>query len=147
MQSTADGGHANQRGSAAGTKQSGWAMGWAGFAGAILIMVGFFQIIAGLVALFNNSFYVTVNSWIFQFDTTAWGWIHLILGVVLVASGYGIFTGNVVARTVGVLVAILSAIAAFMWLPYYPVWAIAIVALDVAVVWALTAHGRDLSTV
>lgn len=147
MQTAAGGGQASQRGSGVGAQTSGWAMGWAGFAGSILFIVGFFQMIAGLVAIFNSSFYVTVNSWLFQFDTTVWGWIHLILGVVLAVSGYGIFTGNVAARTVGVIVALISCVAAFMWLPYYPVWALLIIALDVAVVWALTTHGRDLSAI
>lgn len=147
MQDTADTARPDRRGGpeAVGVP-SGWAIGWSIFAGSILIMVGIFQLIAGLVAIFNNSFYLAVNHWVFQFDTTAWGWIHLILGIVLALSGVGIFTGNLAARTVGVIVAILSSIAAFMWLPYYPLWALVIIALDVAVVWALTAHGRDLRT-
>ncbi len=61
------------------------------------------------------------------------------------AAGFGIFSGNVAARTVGVIVAIISAVINFMWLPYYPVWAVIVIAIDIAVVWALTAHGRDLA--
>lgn len=147
MNAMTDSKQPNRRGSQAQSAPSGWAIGWAYFAGCILIMVGIFQLIAGLVAIVNSSFYVAVNSWLFQFDATAWGWIHLVLGVVLVLAGYGIFTGNVVARTVGVIVAILSAVAGFMWLPYYPFWAVVIIALDVAVVWALTVHGRDASAI
>ncbi|MGH8826876.1 MAG: DUF7144 family membrane protein [Jiangellaceae bacterium] len=135
------------RGAAAHGQPSGWAIGWAAFAGSILIMVGFFQAIAGLVALIDDEFYVVGNEWVFQFDTTTWGWIHLILGVIVLLAGFGIFSGSVAARTVGVIVAMLSAIAAFMWLPYYPVWAVIIIALAVAVVWALTAHGRDITAV
>jgi len=126
-------------------KPSAWAVGYATFAGVILVMAGIFQAIAGLVGIIEDEFYVVGREWVFEFDATTWGWIHLLIGIVLVLSGIGIFTGNVLARTVGVFVAALSAIANFMWLPYYPVWSIAIIALNVAVIWALTAHGRDIA--
>ena len=124
---------------------SSWAVGWAGLAGVMMIMVGVFDIVQGLVALFNDEFFVVTQEWVFEFDITAWGWIQLILGVVLIASGIGIFSGNVAARTVGVIVAGLAAIANFAWLPYYPVWSIIVIAICIAVIWALTAHGRDLA--
>ena len=75
----------------------------------------------------------------------AWGWIQLILGAVLIASGVGIFFGNVAGRTVGVIVAGVAAIINFAWLPYYPLWSIIVIAICVAVIWALTAHGRDIT--
>lgn len=126
-------------------RPSAWAAGYAGFAGVVLVMVGFFQAVAGLIAILDDEFYVVGKEYIFQFDLTTWGWVHLILGVIVLASGFGIFTGNVAARTVGVLVAALSGVAAFLWLPWYPVWAIIIIALDIAVIWALTMHGHDLA--
>ena len=113
----------------------------------MLVVVGFFQAVAGLVALLNDEFFIVGAEWTFKFDITTWGWIHLILGVVLLASGFGIFTGNVAARTVGVLVAGLSAVVNFLWLPWYPVWAIIVIALDIAIIWALTAHGRDIQRI
>jgi hypothetical protein len=128
-------------------RPSAWAAGYAAFAGVVLVMIGFFQAVAGLVAIIDDQFYVVGQEYIFQFDVTTWGWIHLIIGVVVLLSGFGIFSGNVAARTVGVLVAAISGVAAFMWLPWYPVWAIVIIALDVAVIWALTMHGRDIATV
>lgn len=124
---------------------SSWAVGWAGFAGMMLIIIGIMDFIQGLVALFNDEFYVIGQEWVFEFDITAWGWIHLILGVVLVASGVGIFSGNVAARTVGVIVAGLATIANFAWLPYFPVWSIIVIAISISVIWALTAHGRDIA--
>lgn len=126
-------------------QRSAWAMGYATFAGVILVIAGVFQTIAGLVGIFEDEFYVVGDKWIFEFDATTWGWIHLLVGLLLILSGIGIFSGNVLARTVGVVVAGLSAIANFMWLPYYPVWSIVIIALNVAIIWALTAHGRDLA--
>ena len=121
------------------------AVGWAGFAGVLLIMLGVFDIIQGIVALANDEFFVIAEEWVFEFDVTTWGWIKIILGVVLLASGIGIFSGNVLARTVGVIIAGLTAIANFAWLPYYPFWSIIIIAICIAVIWALTAHGRDIT--
>ena len=124
---------------------SSWAVGWAGFAGVMLIIVGVFDVIQGLVAIFDDEFYVVTQEWVFEFDVTAWGWIHLILGIVLIASGIGIFYANVAARTVGVIVAAVAMIANFAWLPYYPVWSIIMIAISIAIIWALTAHGRDIA--
>ena len=124
---------------------SSWATGWAGFAGVMLVIIGVMDIIQGLVALIEDEFYVITQEWVFEFDITAWGWIHLIVGVILIASGIGIFSGNVAARTVGVVVAGIAAIANFAWLPYFPVWSIIIIAICIAVIWALTAHGRDIT--
>ena len=121
------------------------AVGWACFAGVMLIMVGVFDIIQGIVALVDDEFFVISNGWVFEFDVTTWGWIKIILGIVLLASGVGIFSGNVLARTVGVILAGLTAIANFAWLPYYPIWSIIIIAVCIAVIWALTAHGRDIT--
>ncbi len=125
---------------------SAWAAGYAAFAGVVLIMVGFFQAVAGLSAIIDDTFYVVGREYVFQFDATTWGWIHLIIGLVVLLAGFGIFSGNVLARTVGVLAAAVSGLAAFMWLPWYPVWGVVIIALDIAIIWALTMHGRDLST-
>jgi hypothetical protein len=124
---------------------SAWAAGYAAFAGVVLIMVGFFQAVAGLAAIVDDTFYVVGREYVFQFDATTWGWIHLIIGVIVLLAGFGIFSGNVLARTVGVLAAAISGLAAFMWLPWYPVWGVVIIALDIAIIWALTMHGRDLS--
>jgi len=123
---------------------SGWASGWAAFAGIMMIVVGFFHAFVGLVAIVDDTFYVVGQEWIFEFDITAWGWIHLIAGVIVVASGFGIFAGNVAARTVGVAVAVVSTLVNFAWLPYYPVWSVLMIAISVCIIWALTVHGRDL---
>ena len=74
----------------------------------------------------------------FAFDTTTWGWIHLVLGIVLALTGFFLFTGREWARVVGVMVAVLSIFANFLWLPYYPLWAIVVIAVDVLVIWAIT---------
>ena len=127
------------------TKPSSAAVGLTVFAAVMLIMVGTFQAIAGVVALFNDTFYVVGEKYTFQFDVTTWGWIHLILGIVIAVAGYFLFRGAVWARTVGVILASISAVVNFAWLPHYPIWAIAIITLDVFIIWALTAHGRDIT--
>ena len=123
---------------------SGWAVGWATFAGVMLIMIGVFHAIVGLGAIINDETFVLTQEYILEFDTTSWGWIHLIGGVIVLFAGFGVFSGAVWGRTVGVIVAAISAIASFAWLPYRPVWSIVIIAIDVAVIWALTMHGRDI---
>ncbi len=124
---------------------SSWAVGYAMFASVLLLMAGIFQFVAGLVAVVEDDFYVVGTKWVFEFDVTTWGWIHMLIGLVLFLSGIGILSGNVLARTVGVIVAAVAAVANFLWLPYYPVWSIIMIFLAVAVIWALTVHGRDMT--
>jgi hypothetical protein len=110
-----------------------------------MAVLGGWWIIAGIVALANDTFYVVGQEYIFQFDVTTWGWIHLILGIVVLFAGIGLFSGAVWARTVGVILAVISGLVAFAWMPWYPVWAILLVTLSVFTIWALTAHGRDIA--
>ena len=124
---------------------SGWAVGWTFFAATMMMMIGTFHVIAGFVGILDDTFYVTTRNYVFQFDATAWGWIHLILGIIVATSGAYLLTGAVLARIVGVIMAMVSAIAGFAWIPYYPIWGITVVALAVSVIWALTAHGRDIA--
>lgn len=123
------------------------AAGWTVFAAFMMILLGAWWIIAGLVGLIDDNFYVRTRNYVFEFNVTAWGWIHLILGVVVLLAGLGLFTGAVWARTIGVILAALAALAGFAWLPWYPLWAILIVVISVVVIWALTAHGRDVTEV
>ena len=126
-------------------RPSSWAIGWTVFAAIMLMVQGGWWIMAGLIALFNSEFYVVGQEYIFQLDVTSWGWIHLIVGVVLVAAGFGLFSGAVWARTVGVLVAAIAMLIAFAWMPWYPLWAVLFVVISAAVIWSLTAHGRDIT--
>lgn len=114
-------------------------------AGILMILLGSWWVIAGLVAIFSSDFYVVTQEWIFQFSKTSWGWTHLILGIVVLLAGFGLFSGAIWARTVGVILAVISGLVAFAWLPYSPLWAILIVAMSVLTIWALTVHGRDIT--
>ena len=125
---------------------SGWAVGFILFAGIMMIMSGGFQIFAGLVALFENEFYVPTRNYLFQFDATSWGWIHLLGGLLVMLAGFAVMAGQTWARVVGIALAVLSALANFTFIPYYPFWALTIILIDIFVIWALAVHGRDLAT-
>ena len=120
---------------------SGWAAGFILFAGVMMIMSGGFQIFSGLVALFENEFYVATRNYMFQFDATAWGWIHLLGGLLVLVAGIALIAGQTWARVVGIILAVLSGLANFAFIPYYPFWAILVIGLDVWVLWALTRPG------
>ncbi|MEN0070277.1 MAG: hypothetical protein AAGC63_04630, partial [Propionicimonas sp.] len=94
--------------------------GLAAAAGFLLAMVGGFQILQGISALVHDELYLVGVRYVFQFDLTTWGWIHLILGLVAVATGIGLLFGQTWARILGIVIAILSSIANFAFLPVYP---------------------------
>jgi hypothetical protein len=130
--------------SRADREASGWAVGLILFAAIMMMMTGFFQVLAGLVAIFENEFYVATRNYLFQFDATTWGWIHLLVGLLVAFAGWGLLSGRTWARTVAITLAVLSAVANFLFIPYYPFWALLIITLDVFVIWAIAAHGGDL---
>jgi hypothetical protein len=123
---------------------SGWAVGFILFAAIMMIMVGIWQALQGLIAIFENEFYVATRNYLFQFDATTWGWIHLIVGVIVAFAGWGLLSGRTWARVVAIALAVLSAIANFLFIPYYPFWSLLIIAVDVFVIWAIAAHGRKV---
>jgi hypothetical protein len=126
---------------------SGWAVGWTAFAAVMMIVGGVWWVVAGIVALVNDNFFVVTENYVFKFNVTTWGWIHLLIGILVFIAGLGVFMGATWARVVGVIVSCVAAVLAFTWLPWYPVWAIIFIALSVAVIWALTVHGRDITRV
>jgi hypothetical protein len=125
-------------------KQTAW-VGMVVFAGVMLLMLGTFQVIEGIVALVRDEYYlVTRNGLALTIDYTAWGWIHLIIGIIAALTGIGIFLGQMWARVVGIGIAGLSALANIAFLPAYPVWSTIIIAFDVLVIYALAMHGREI---
>jgi hypothetical protein len=119
---------------------SGWAVGGAIFAATMMMMVGIFQGLTGLVAIFKDSFFVVTPNYQFNVDVTTWGWTHLVLGVVVLLAGLSVLSGRLWARIVGIVMAVLSAIANFAFLPYYPFWSLLIIALDVLAIWGLASY-------
>jgi hypothetical protein len=122
---------------------TGW-VGWIFFAGTMMIIGGLLNAFYGFVAALNDDWVVWQNSTAVYLDLTGWGWLHVVLGLVIVLCGIGVFTGNVVARTVGVILAGLSMLANFFVIPLYPIWSIVIITIDALVIWALTAHGGEV---
>jgi hypothetical protein len=114
------------------------------FAGLLMIMSGVFEALTGLVALFANEFYVSTRRYLFQFDATSWGVIHLLFGALVTVAGFAVLAGKTWGRVVGIVLVGLSAVANFACLPYYPFWSLAVIALDVIVLWALATQGRDV---
>ena len=120
---------------------SGWALGGIAFAATVMVLVGVFQAIAGLVAIFDDEFYVVRHNYTFDLDTTAWGWIQLGVGIVVALVGFSLFARRAWAGVATIVFAGLSAIANFFFIPYYPVWALLLIGLDFWVIWALTRPG------
>ena len=120
---------------------SGWAIGGLTFAATMLVLIGIFQVIAGLVAIFDDDFYVLTQNYTFDLDTTGWGWIHLIIGIAVILVGYFLYAGATWAGVTALVLAVLSAVSNFFFIPYYPFWSIVVIALAVWVIWALTRPG------
>lgn len=120
---------------------SGAGMGMIVFASIVMVMIGMMHAIWGLSAIINDQFFVVTENYIFQFDVSTWGWIHLIAGIIVFLAGFSLYSGALWARTVGVVLAVVSIIANFASMPYYPFWSILMIALAVFVIWALTVHG------
>ena len=128
-------------------EQSGW-VGWVAFAGCMMALLGSFHVIEGLVAIFNDEYFLVGRSGlVVSFDFTAWGVLHVILGIVIAAAGYALFAGRMWARVVGVLIAMGSAVANLAFLAAYPFWSAVMILLDVLVIWAITVHGSELRRV
>ncbi|GAA1313941.1 DUF7144 family membrane protein [Pseudonocardia xinjiangensis] len=120
-----------------------WRTGLVVFAGTIMIVAGVFQALAGLVALFRNEVYVVGLNYVYSFDVTTWGWIHLVVGILVAVAGAAVLAGQTWGRVVGVALAVVSMLVNFMFIPYYPVWSLLIIALDVFVIWALCTSPRE----
>jgi len=122
---------------------SGWAIGITFFACIMMMLLGSFHMISGLAAIVDDKFYSTrPGGYAFDIDTATWGWIQLAGGVLLMICGGLLITGNTFARIVTIIALIASAVGSFASIPYYPVWSILIIALDIATVWAITVYGR-----
>jgi uncharacterized membrane protein len=136
---------------ASGSRQSmryqeptAWA-GWVVFGGTLLILMGAFQVVQGLVAVFDDGFYlVSPSGLVVDVNYNTWGWAHVVIGLVALLAGLGLMAGNIVARTVGVIVAMVSAIVNMAFVAAYPVWSLMVIGLDVLVIYAIIAHGREL---
>jgi hypothetical protein len=121
--------------------------GWTGFVifgGCIMILVGSFNMVQGLVGIFDNDFYARTDSAIISLNYTGWGWYLLIMGALLVFTGFGVMVGQFWARLVAVILLMINAISHLFFMPAYPLWSLVVIALDVLVIYSIVAHGREM---
>jgi hypothetical protein len=122
---------------------SGW-VGWIVFAAVLLIMDGIFQIVIGMTALFNPSWFVLTQHGLAVFNLTTWGWVQSLLGLLLIGVGWSLFHASVVGRTLAVFIAALSAVANLAFISAYPIWSIVVIVVDILVIYALVVHGGEM---
>ena len=117
------------------------ATGFTALAAVLMIMSGLWSFFVGITGVLTGAFYITVPNYTFTYSTSEWGWTHLAIGAVIFAAGVCLLLGMMWARVVGVILAVISGLANFLFLPHYPLWSIIVIALDVIIVWALVTGG------
>ena len=122
---------------------SPWAHGLAVFAGVVMVVGGAFQALDGLAGIVHDKYLVVLPNYLYAFDLTVWGVIHLLVGLALVVIGVSLLRGQTWARVAGIIAAAVSAILNFVWLPIAPLWAIILIAVDMLIIWALTQYLRQ----
>jgi hypothetical protein len=126
-------------------RETGW-LGWIWFAGIMMIVMGAFNAIEGLVALFRGEYYVVTEEQVLVFDITAWGWITLLIGVLVALAGAALLSGAAWARVVAVVLAVVNAVAQLAFVSVHPLWSTIVIALCVTVIWAVVVHGAEADT-
>ncbi len=121
--------------------------GWVVFASFMLIIAGVFGIIDGLVALIHDEVYLVTEELVVAFDFTTWGWIHLIVGIIVTIAGFAVLSGQLWARMVGVLAATASAVAQIAFITAFPLWSVLIIGIDVLIIYGLLVHGEEVEAV
>jgi hypothetical protein len=125
-------------------RPSPWAYGWTMFAGIMMVISGIMDFLYGVMAAAHNDVIVRTPNYAFKLSTAGWGWIHIVLGALLVVVGAGVLTGRTWARIAGVVIVALAAIGNFLSLPYQPWWALILLAIDVFIIWGLCTPMEDL---
>jgi hypothetical protein len=126
------------------SERTGW-YGWIAFAGIMMCVLGIFHAIVGLVGLFESDyFYVGESGLMVEVDYTAWGWVHLLLGILIACAGFALTSGATWARLVAVVVAVVSAVINLAFMSAYPIWSVIMITIDILIIYAVTVHGdRD----
>lgn len=140
--------HAQQPAEPRTTERRGLAgIGWMVYAGAVMIVLGGFQAIWGFTSLFNTNYFIVASSGLaIAFNYTAWAWIHIAIAILLICTGVAILMGRPWGRYAGIVLAALAALGNFLAMAAFPVWSIVMIAVDIAVIYALAVHGRELET-
>jgi len=126
------------------TRATGW-VGWIFFSGILMIMLGMFQALMGVVALFQDDFYLVGRSGlVLSLDYSTWGWVHLTIGIVAVLAGFGVLMGQMWARVFGIVLALGSAVTNVVFIAAYPIWSTIVIVIDILIIYALSVHGREV---
>ena len=125
------------------SQRTGWT-GWIIFAAIMMIVAGSLNLLYGIIAAVNDDWVVWTNRADVYLDLSEWGWVHIIMGGIVLLAGIGLFSGSFLARMVAVIVAAISLIGNFFFIPVYPLWALIVIVIDVLVIWAVTAHGGEM---
>lgn len=123
-------------------RESPWAAGLTTSAALLMGIGGVWHALAGIAAVMNDEVYVRMPGYVYVVDLSAWGWMQLLLGILVVVAGFAVLKGQPWARVLGIVLACLSLIANFVLVPSYPFWSLLIIALDVAIIWALSTYRR-----
>ncbi|MFI9203269.1 hypothetical protein [Streptomyces sp. NPDC053048] len=113
------------------------------FAAVMMLVIGFLDLFRGVMAIVHDDVFVVTPQYVFQFNLTAWGWVHLLLGVLALMVGIGLFKASLWARIAGVTVAAVLLVANFLSIPYYPLWSVVAIALCALVIWGLCVVRAD----
>jgi hypothetical protein len=119
------------------------ATGFSTFAGVVMVIAGIWHVLQGIAAIAHDHIYVSTPDYLYSFDLTGWGWIHLVLGVVVAAVGVAVLRGQSWAAAMGMILAGLSLLGNFLFIPWYPFWSLLIMALDAAVIYALARYQSE----
>lgn|SRR6185312_12896536 len=125
------------------SQPTGW-VGWVYFAGMLMLVRGVFDIFLGILALVHNTVFLVTNNGLAAFNFTAWGWIDIVLGAVLIAAAGAVFSGRMWGRLVGALMVALALVANLAFLPAYPIWSILAIIIDVLILYSLLVHGDEV---
>ncbi len=126
------------------TEMTGW-VGWIAFAGVMMVLLGTLHVFQGLVAVFNDKYFLVHKSGlVISADFTTWGWVHIVGGIIIIGAGIAIFSGKIWARTLGVILALVSVLVNIGFLSAYPIWSALMILVDILVIWALTVHGGEM---
>jgi hypothetical protein len=127
-----------------GTEMTGW-VGWIGFASIMMMLLGAFHVFAGVIALFQDTYYkVGRSNLTVHVSYTTWGWVHIVGGILIIAAAIGLFAGRLWARAFAVILAMLSAVINIGFLAADPIWSVVMITIDILVIWAITVHGSEL---
>ena len=117
--------------------------GWIAFAGIMLFMAGMFGAIDGLVAIIHDQVFLITDDQIILLDLTAWGWVHLIVGSLAMVTGLSVMSGQLWAVILGIFLAMASATTQLLFITVFPLWSLAIIAIDILVIYGLVVHGEE----